>query len=163
MAEGADPFEIWTVATFNVVTVGLVGLLVGYRAGVLTNSLPSFGSLPGVAIFGYLWLLTLGTTRWALAAGSLEQLYAEGVQTVLVRGAVAGGLTGMVFVGGISLIGGIVGVLRGGPTLAAVGLIVAIGAGVATVVGLVLGAASTLLTIGLFRMTGVVLDDQCHE
>jgi len=49
--------ETWTVATFDVVTVGLVGVLAGHTSGVLGDALADVGTVAGVLAFGYLWAL----------------------------------------------------------------------------------------------------------
>jgi hypothetical protein len=152
IVDTTDPLTGWAVGTFVVVTVGLVGVLAGHASGALSSALPELGTLPGVAVFGYLWVLTLGATRWVLAADGLDGPV-DGDRTVLVRGAVAGALVGIGFVVGIAVVGGLASALLGGLELLSVALITFIGGAVGAVVGLVAGVVLSAVTLGLYRLS----------
>lgn len=151
MAEPASRLEVWAVATFNVVAFGLVGVIAGHATGVLSDTLPDLGTLPGVFLFGYLWVLSVIVTWWALAEGGLGGTVTGETATLLVRGATAGGVAGMAFavvVLGVAL----------GATLLASGngsgfvILTLVGGGVGTVVGLVVGLIFTLVDLAIYRV-----------
>lgn len=144
----ADRFEVWTVATFNVVALGLVLLLVGHRAGALADALSGLGTVPGLLVFGYLWGLTLYATRWALRGASL----AGATNTLLQRGAVAGAGIGASFLLGVVLVGAAATLLAGNPQLVTFVLIGAIGSIAASLVGAPLGVVFVLVDLLCYRL-----------
>jgi hypothetical protein len=166
MAREATRFEVWTVGTVTVVTVGLVGVVLGHASGALADTLPGLGTLPGVAVFGYLWMLALLATRWALADGGLATAETD-LGRLVARGAAASALAGMGFLlGPIIVVGGYnltTAPITGSPSDAlSVLAVVLIGLGVAGVVGLVLGALLTLLNAGLYAGAGKLVGAKNH-
>ncbi|WEL29552.1 hypothetical protein [Haloferax volcanii] len=154
-AGGVGPrgrFETWVVSSFNLVALSLVGLLAAHASGALEGELANFGTLPGVAVFAYLWLLTAAATRWALADGGLADLRngLNGLWRLVLRGFAAGALIGAVFLLGVVLVGA---VLNGAP-LVALALIALIGVAAASVVGGVIGALSVVLDAGCYWAAG---------
>ena len=155
MAE-SDPLEAWAVTTFNVVAFGLVGVVAGHAGGVLDDALPGFGTLPGLATVGYLWLLVAVATRWALAGGGLTRLDADGVWPLLARGTAAGAGVGAAFVGGAALAGGVVSLLAGGVPLGSLALVVLFAGVGGAVGGSVVGAAFVLVDVALYLASAPV-------
>ncbi|WP_424008744.1 hypothetical protein [Haloferax denitrificans] len=153
MAETADSrVEAWVVSSFNLVVLSLVGLLAAHASGALEGELAGFGTLPGVAVFAYLWLLTAAATRWALADGGLAGLRngLRGLWRLVLRGFAAGALIGGAFLLGVVLVGA---VLNGAPLLS-LALIALIGVAAAGVVGGVIGGLSVVLDAGCYWAAG---------
>ncbi|MFC7129509.1 hypothetical protein [Haloferax chudinovii] len=149
-------FEAWVVSSFNLVALSLVGLLAAHASGALEGELAGFGTLPGVAIFAYLWLLTAAATRWALADGGLADLRTglRGLWRLVVRGFAAGALIGAAFLLGAILVGA---VLNGAP-LRSLAFIALIGVAAAAVVGGVVGGLSVLLDAGCYWVAGRLVE-----
>ncbi|CQR50029.1 MULTISPECIES: hypothetical protein [Haloferax] len=145
-------FEAWVVSSFNLVVLSLVGLLAAHAGGALEGELAGFGTLPGVAVFAYLWLLTAAATRWALADGGLADLRngLRGLWRLVLRGFAAGALIGAAFLLGVLLVGAI---LNGAP-LPSLAFIALIGVAAASVVGGVIGGLSVLLDAGCYWAAG---------
>ncbi|RDZ47172.1 hypothetical protein C5B91_05775 [Haloferax sp. Atlit-10N] len=153
MAEtAAGRFEAWVVSSFNLVVLSLVGLLAAHASGALEGELANFGTLPGVAAFAYLWLLTAAATRWALAGGGLADLQdgLRGLWRLVLRGFAAGALIGAAFLLGVLLVGAI---LNGAPLLS-LAFIALIGVAAASVVGGVIGGLSVVLDAGCYWAAG---------
>ncbi|POG54890.1 magnesium transporter [Haloferax marisrubri] len=148
----AGRFEAWVVSTFNLVALSLVGLLAAHASGALEGELAGFGTIPGVAVFAYLWLLTAAATRWALADGGLEDLRSglRGLWRLVLRGFAAGALIGGAFLLGVLLVGAI---LNGAPLLS-LAFIALIGVAAASVVGGVIGGLSVVLDAGCYWVAG---------
>ena len=151
-------FEAWTLATFDVVAFTLIFVLAGHASGGLAGSLSRFGTLPGVAVFGYLWGLVFLATRWVLADGGLDRLDAGETSALVIRGTLGGALVGTSFVGGLGLILGLA--TLGGPgELSSVALFTAFGAVGGAVGGLVVGLVFALVNVGLYRLAATVVSD----
>lgn len=148
----ADPLEVWTVATFNAVTFGLVGVLAGHLSGGLSGVLPGLGTLSGVLAFGYLWALVVAATRWTLAEGGLNRLARDGVKPFSLRGMLAGGFVGASFLVGIVLVNGLALMLTSGFELLSLGLIVLLGGVISAVVGALVGVVFAVVDTALYRV-----------
>jgi hypothetical protein len=150
MAEPAGRLEVWTVATFNVVAFGLVGVIAGHATGALSDALPDLGTLPGVFLFAFLWALAVVVAWWALAEGGLDGSVASETSTLLLRGAAAGGVAGLAFA--VVVLGVALGanLLASGNVTGFV-LVTLVGGGVGTVVGLVVGLVFTLADLAVYR------------
>lgn len=155
---GSDrALETWTVATFDVVTVGLVGVLAGHTSGVLGDALPDVGTIAGVLAFGYLWALVLVAMRWVLAEGGLCRDDGISLGQLLARGVAAAAFVGAAFVAGLGLAAGLVGLASGAEVLTVV-LVTLFGAIGGTVGGALVGFVFGLLDVGLARATDVVVE-----
>ncbi|ELZ98957.1 hypothetical protein C440_01335 [Haloferax mucosum ATCC BAA-1512] len=97
----ADWFEVWVVSTFNLVILSLVALFIAHTSGGLAGSLSGFGTVPGVLVFGYLWALTVASTRRALRVGGLDDRPEGGLRSLVWYGFVGGARIGSAFVLGI--------------------------------------------------------------
>lgn len=155
----APAAEAWTVATFNVVGVALVGLLAGHASGALVDTLPGVGTLAGFAAFGYLWALAVGATRWVVAAGGLRRSREGAFGRLLLRGAAGGALVGAGFVAGVVAAVTAADVLTG--TLDAVSslFVLVVGGLAGGVVGSVVGVVSALVDAALYRLSWLVVPD----
>ena len=157
----AETLEVWTVSTFNVVAFGIVGVVAGHASGEMANLLRGLSTLEGVLVFGYLWALTLVATRWAFADGGLERIRDGDFSSLVARGALAGGLVGSGFLVGVALAGVLVN-LAVGPWSVQLGgvlpflFIVIVAAGVAALVGGVVGIVFVLVDAVLYRVSGYV-------
>ena len=155
-AARVDRFDAWTVATFDVVAFTLVFVLAGHASGGLAGSLARFGTLPGVAVFGYLWGLVFVATRWVLADGGLDQIDEGEGSALVIRGTLGGALVGSSFVGGLGLLLGLV--TLGGPgELLSVALFTAFGVVGGAIGGLVVGLVSALVNVALYRASARVV------
>ncbi|WP_396612684.1 hypothetical protein ACH9L7_05255 [Haloferax sp. S1W] len=158
----ADWLEVWTVSTFNVVALGLVGVTAGHTTGALTDSLPNFGTLPGVVTFIYLWALTVLATRWALSEGGLDRIHEGELATLVGRGAIAGAGIGAGFLLGAVLVGSAVAVVRfvleqgttGGFQVLPFLLIILVGVGIAALVGALVGGVFVVLDAACYWVAG---------
>lgn len=161
-AEEPDRLETWTVATFNVVAFGLVLVLAGYATGALSEILPDVGTVPGIAVFAYLWALVVVATRTGLPAGGLATIRTEGVSTVLFGGVVAGTITGAGFVLGVVLVAVLPLALAEGmklDVLIPLAGLVSLGTGVGGVVGALLGATFATLNVALYVTARALVPD----
>ncbi|MFC7203638.1 hypothetical protein ACFQJC_08935 [Haloferax namakaokahaiae] len=156
MAE-TNEFEAWVVSSFNLTLLSLVLLLAGHTAGFLAGSLSGFGTLPGVLAFGYLWLLVFGATRWALQGGGLARIRDGERRSLLLRGIVAGGAIGAVFLLGLLLVILVVNVLEGGVQPLSFALFALFGGSIASIVGGLVGGLSVVLDIVLYEAAGRLL------
>ncbi len=161
MAEMAEiRLETWTVATFDVVALGLVGVLAGHASGGLGEALADVGTVAGVLVFGYLWVLTLVAMRWVLADGGLsqgEEARGRSLGRLLVRGVAGSALVGTAFVGGLGLVAGLLG-LRSGIDLLSVGLLTLFGVVGGAIGGALLGVVFGLVDVGLARGADALVD-----
>lgn len=155
----AEPLETWTVGTFNVVTFGLVLVLLGHTSGALSNVLPALGTLPGLLIFGYLWTLVVVATGWALADGGLVRVRTDGLLSLVTRGTIAGALIGLTFVLGIVVIGGLANLLTEGGALLSIGLLGLIGGTIGAVVGAGVGIAFVLVDTILYLAVTLLVSE----
>jgi hypothetical protein len=154
---GAESLESWTVATFNVVAFGLIGVLAAHLSGALADVLGGLGTLQGLLAFGYLWALVVVGTRWSLADAGLARAGRGETRALLLRGTVAGSLVGVAFLLGLALGGGLLAVLTGGIEPLSVALIALFGSVASAVVGGVVGLVCVLVDLGLARVTSLVL------
>ncbi|MFC6785987.1 hypothetical protein ACFQFH_08785 [Halobaculum halobium] len=159
MAE-AGRFEPWVVSSFNLVALSVVGITAAHVGGALEGELAGFGTLPGVAVFVYLWLLTAGATRWALAGRGLAGLRdgLGGLRSLLVRGVAAGALIGTAFLLGVLVVSFLVSLAQNGLQLLSMALIALIGCAVAGVVGGLIGGLSVVLDAGGYWAAGKIVD-----
>lgn len=156
---GETSLEVWAVATFDVVALGLVGVLAGHLSGGLGDALRGVGTVSGVLVFGYLWALVLVSMRWVLADGGLVRGEEErrSLGRLLARGVVGSTLVGMAFVGGLGLVAGVVG-LGSGVSPVSVLLVTFFGALGGAVGGALLGAVFGLVDVALARGADALLD-----
>lgn len=151
--------ETWTVATFNVVAFGLVLVLIGHASGALAEVLPDLGTLPGIAIFGYLWALVVASTRMALPEEGLEAVETAGYLSILRDGVLAGTVTGGAFVLGVVVVAVVpLLVLEGGHP----GILLYLGGfgtGVGGIAGAVLGALFAAVDLLLFRAAAALVPE----
>ncbi|KTG07520.1 hypothetical protein [Haloferax profundi] len=150
--------EVWGVSTFNVVLLSLLGVLAGHLSGSLASLFRGFGTLEGVLIFGYLWVLTILATRWALAAGGLDRGQTGELRSLLVRGAIAGALIGAGFLVGTILTVALVNLVSMAWTVRLDGvlpfaLITLLGGGIAALVGALVGSVFVLVDVLLYRVS----------
>lgn len=156
---GPDRLETWALATFDVVTFGLVLVLAGHSTGALADVLPDVGTLPGFAVFAYLWALVVVATRTGLPAGGLDAVRTDGISPVLLGGAVAGAITGTGFVLGVVLVAVLPLVVFDGANPALILLFGGLGAGVGGVVGALLGATFATLDVVLYVTARALVPD----
>ncbi|AFK19238.1 hypothetical protein E6P09_10695 [Haloferax mediterranei ATCC 33500] len=168
----ADSFEVWVVSTFNLVILSLVLLFIAHTNGGLAGSLSGFGTLPGVLVFGYLWVLAVASTRRSLRAGGLDDRPEGGLRSLAWYGFVGGARIGSAFVLGIVVVLFLIDFLLE-PTravssfanlaqnisqVASFALIVLFVGSLAGIIGGVIGGLSVLLDAGLYgvatRLTG---------
>lgn len=142
--------EAWAMATFDVVALGLVGVLAGHASGGLGDALGDVGTVAGVLVFGYLWILTLVAMGWVLADGGLSRGEGPSLGRLLARGAAGSALVGMAFVGGIGLVAGLLG-LGSGVSLLSVGLVTTFGGIGGALGGALLGLVFGVVDVGLAR------------
>jgi hypothetical protein len=156
-AAPADPAEAWVVATFNLVAFALPLVLLSYASGGLSDVLPGVGTLPGLAGFGYLWLLVWLATRWTFAEGGLARSAAGETGRLLVRGAGGGALVGMGFVAGLAVVLAVVNLVSGMVDVTAFVLLLLVGAGAGGLVGVVVGLLFGVVDVALYRASGALL------
>ncbi|KAB1194312.1 hypothetical protein GJR96_13040 [Haloferax sp. MBLA0076] len=154
----APRLEIWAVSTFNVVLLSLLGVLTGHLSGSLADVLRGFGTLEGVLVFGYLWVLTILATRWALSTGGLDRGQTGELRSLFVRGAIAGALIGAGFLVGTILAVAFVNLVSMAWTVRLDGvlpfaLITLLGGGIAALVGGLVGTVLVLVDVLLFRVS----------
>lgn len=152
--------ETWAVATFDVVAFGLVLVLFGHASGVLAEVLPDLGTLPGIAVFGYLWALVLAATRTVLPDGGLEELRTEsGAPGVVSHGFTAGAMSGSGFVLGVVLVGFLPLVVQ--RALSPVGLLLlgSAGAAIGGAVGGVVGVLFAMLDAAIFGIADRIVPE----
>lgn len=156
MADPADPLEVWSIATFDVVLFGLVGVALGHASGALADVLLGLGTVPGILAFAYLWFLAWIATRWVLADGGLDRS-GEDSSSLAVRGAAGGAGVGAGFVAGIVLATGAVNIASSGGSIAVLLYLGFLGVLAGAVVGTVVGTAFALVNVGCYRLTDLVL------
>lgn len=150
MAEPARALEAWTVATFAVVTLGLVGVTAGHASGALADALPDLGTVPGVAAFAALWVLTAVGVRWALADGGLARSRRGEFAPLVARGTLAGAFVGAAFVVGTVLSFAVASVGSDPVPPGSVALFALVGGTVAGVVGGLVGGLFVLVDAALY-------------
>lgn len=154
----ADGTEVWLVATFNLVAFALPLVLLGHLSGALADALPGLGTVPGLAGFGYLWVLNWLSTRWVFAKGGLGRSETGETGRLILRGTAGGALVGMGFVVGIALaIAAVNVVVHGMVDVTASVFLLAIGAAAGAVVGLVVGLLFGLVDVALYRSSAALV------
>jgi len=158
--EGSDvrPISLvtWTLATFDTALFVLLGVLAAHASGSLADLLADLNTLVGVAVFCYLWALFVLAVRWVHRRASLDS---AGVSTLALHGTAAGSVAGTVFLLGLLAVALVPTLQSGGVRLQAVVLVALIGAGVAAVVGGVVGLLASLLDTTVYRLAGYLLPE----
>lgn len=139
--DGAGRSEVWTVATFDLAALSLVVVLAAHLSGGLADALTGLGTVPGLAAFGYLWVLVVVAVRWVLAERSLASRDGA-VRTLLWRGGIGGAGVGAGLVAGSAVVAGAVVAVRDPEFLITVVIVGGVGSVVAAVVGAVTGAVA---------------------
>ena len=142
---------VWTLASFHAAGFTLGFVVPAYASGGLSDVLPGFGTLPGVVGYAYLWGLSYLATRWVLTEDVLAETLDGRVSSVLVRGSGSGGLVGMAALLGPLLLVSVPDLVIGDGDPTSFVLIVAIGSGVAVVVGAAVGLVFTVLDVAAVR------------
>lgn len=137
----------WALASFHVATLVAVGVGLLHAGGLVGDLLSGLGTLPGVALYLLLWVLTWRTNRrWLLAHGPPGR---DAVRPALAWGAVTG-------VGFLS--GPLAALLVLDPTDVVVVVIFAgVGTPVAAVVGAVVGGVFALVDAALAAVADAVV------
>lgn len=153
----------WVLGTFNVVTLGVVLVVLGHRADAL-GALQELGTVPGVLVFGYLWGVTIVVTEGLLVEGGRSRVD-RGFVVFSTYTASAGALIGMAFLVGLLVGVGAVTVVSTGEVVAvllsAVGVapFLGIAAPIAGVVGSVVGFLLGVVDRVLYRVAGVLVTE----
>ncbi|GGM42205.1 hypothetical protein [Haloarcula argentinensis] len=150
----------WTLATFDTALFVLLGVLAAHTSGGLADLLAGLNTLVGVAVFCYLWALFVLAVRWVHGRVALDS---AGVSTLALHGAAAGSVAGVVFLLGLLAVVLVPTLQSGGVRLQAVLLVLLIGAGVAAVVGGVVGLLASLLDIAVYGLAGALLPEAGSE
>jgi len=148
---------VWTLASFHVAGLTIGFVLPAYASGGLSDVLPAFGTVPGLLGYAYLWVLSYLATRWVLTEETLDETLDGALQPVILRGSAAGGLVGLATLLGPLLLVSIPDLVMNGADPTSVVLILAIGSGVATVVGVAFGLVFTLLDLAALRLAGLAV------
>jgi hypothetical protein len=139
----------WCLGTFHVAVLTVVAVLALQRGGIVGDVLSGLDTALGLGLYAFLWAITWWTTRRGLRAAWCEgrgPTWKDGVAHALVWG----GATGGGFFAGLFAVVFVLLVAQGAVALATLG-IGAIGAGVAVVVGAVVGGVLGLLDVMLLR------------
>ncbi|WP_336358404.1 hypothetical protein [Haloarcula sp. CGMCC 1.6347] len=150
----------WTLATFDTALFVLLGVLAAHASGGLADLLAGLNTLVGVAVFCYLWALFVLAVRWVHGRVALDS---AGVSTLVLHGVAAGCATGVAFLLGLFAVALVPTIQSGGVRLQAVLLVLLIGAGVAAVVGGVVGLVASLLDGAVYRLAGYFLPEAENE
>lgn len=152
-AHGGDPLLVWSLATFETVTIVLVGVLLGHTTGSLSDLLAGLGTVSGLAAFGYLWLLSLVATRWVIVDQTATELASGELRTPLGRGLVGGAIVGSGLLLGAAAVLGVAGLLRGGtPQPLSILLILGIATAFSLIVGAVVGLSLSVVIVILVKV-----------
>lgn len=144
----------WTLATADTVLFVLLGVLAAHASGELAGLIAGLNTLVGVAVFCYLWALTLATVRWVNRRVSLA---ADSTSTLVLHGLAAGSATGVGFLLGPLAVLVVLSVTGGPFRPRGVVLVTLIGTGFAAVIGAIVGLLAGLLDIALYRLSGSLL------
>lgn len=150
----------WTLATFDTALFALLGVLAAHASGSLADLLAGLNTLVGVAVFCYLWALFVLAVRWVHGRTSLDS--AE-ISTLVLHGVAAGSVAGVAFLLGLFAVALVPTLQSGGVRLQAVLLVLLIGAGVAAVIGGIVGLLASLLDIVMYGLAGYLLPEAGHE
>ncbi len=163
-AERADARRVslvtWTLATFDTALFVLLGVLAAHASGGLADLLAGLNTLVGVAVFCYLWALFVLAVRWVHSRVALGDAT---LQPLVLHGVAAGCATGIAFLLGLFAVALVPTLQSGGVRLQAVLLVLLIGAGVAAVIGGVVGLVASLLDIAVYGLAGYLLPDAGSE
>jgi hypothetical protein len=164
VVEGSDARPVslvtWTLATFDTVLFVLLGVLAVHASGGLADLLSGLNTLVGVAVFCYLWALFVLAVRWVHSRVALGD---APLRTLVLHGVAAGCATGVAFLLGLLAVALAPTLQSGGVPLQAVVLVAVIGAGVAAVVGGVVGLLASLLDIAVYGLAGYLLPEAGSE
>jgi len=150
----------WTLATFDTALFVLLGVLAAHASGDLAGLLAGLNTLVGVAVFCYLWALFVLAVRWVNGRVALGD---TPFRTLVLHGVAAGSVTGVAFLLGLFAVALVPTIQSGGVRLQAVLVVLLIGAGVAAVVGGVVGLVASLLDIAVYGLAGYLLPDTGTE
>jgi hypothetical protein len=150
----------WTLATFDTALFVLLGVLAAHASGGLADLLGGLNTLVGVAVFCYLWALFVLAVRWVHSRVALED---APLRTLVLHGVVAGCATGVAFLLGLFAVALVPTIQSGGVRLQAVLVVLLIGAGVAAVVGGVVGLLASLLDTAAYGLAGYLLPEAGNE
>jgi hypothetical protein len=153
---GSDPdpdhLRDWTLATLHATVFTLVPLLALLLSGGLGDLLGGLDTAVGLALFAYLWLVLLLTTRRALAAVDLAAR-----RSALRAGLVWGAAAGVGFVGVVLLVAGTAVAATSG-NLLFLPIAAGVGSLVAAVVGALLGVLFAAIDLGLLAVAARLAD-----
>lgn len=155
MAEWRPTLETWSVATFDLVLLALVVLLVAFPTGGLGDALGDLNTIVGVALFGYLWVLVVVAVTALTPDGGFAD---ASPGTLAAHAALAGMAVAVGFVLGIVGVAFFPAVVRGSASLGGVLFVGVAGATVAAAVGLVVGVVLGLLDAAVARGADALLD-----
>jgi hypothetical protein len=150
----------WTLATFDTALFVLLGVLAAHASGGLADLLAGLNTLVGVAVFCYLWALFVLAVRWVHSRVALVDVP---LQTLVFHGVAAGSVAGVAFLLGLLAVALVPTIQSGGVSLQTVVLVLLIGAGVATIVGGVVGLLASLLDIAVYGLAGSLLPEAGGE
>ncbi|WP_434531204.1 hypothetical protein ACODNH_07445 [Haloarcula sp. NS06] len=150
----------WTLASFDTVLFVLLGVLAAHASGSLADLLAGLNTLVGVAVFCYLWALFVLAVRWVHSRVALGDVP---LQTLVLHGVAAGSVAGVAFLLGLLAVALVPTIQSGGVSLQTVVLVLLIGAGVAAIVGGVVGLLASLLDIAVYGLAGYLLPEAGSE
>ncbi|MDQ2073251.1 hypothetical protein RBH20_11970 [Haloarcula sp. H-GB4] len=150
----------WALATFDTVLFVLLGVLAAHASGSLADLLAGLNTLVGVAVFCYLWALFVLAVRWVHSRVALGDVP---LQTLVLHGVAAGSVAGVAFLLGLLAVALVPTIQSGGVSLQTVVLVLLIGAGVAAIVGGVVGLLASLLDIAVYGLAGYLLPEAGSE
>ncbi|RKS81804.1 hypothetical protein BDK61_1098 [Haloarcula quadrata] len=150
----------WTLATFDTALFVLLGVLAAHASGGLADLLAGLNTLVGVAVFCYLWALFVLAVRWVHSRVALVDVP---LQTLVLHGVAAGSVAGVAFLLGLLAVALVPTIQGGGVSLQTVVLVLLIGAGVAAIVGGVVGLLASLLDIAVYGLAGSLLPEAGGE
>lgn len=150
----------WTLATFDTALFVLLGVLAAHASGSLADLLDGLNTLAGVAVFCYLWALFVLAVRWV---NSRVALGGAPLRTLVLHGVAAGCVTGVAFLLGLFAVALVPTIQSGGVRPQAVLVVLLIGAGVAAVVGGVVGLLASLLDTAVYGLAGYLVPEAGTE
>lgn len=145
--------ESWVIASFVLICFVLPLVILGHVTGVLNDTLPSLGTLTGLLVFGYLWLLIWLAMRWVVAAGGVVQSTRGKTVQLLFRGVVGGAFVGMGFVAGLLIAISLSIVFAGKMGVGSFAFLLGVGLAVGGTAGALFGLFFSLVIIGLLRVS----------
>lgn len=159
-----DRLVVWVLGTFHAALLVTITVLLLYLAGGLASVLNSLSTIAGLALFAALWLSSVWFTRGALR-GALGPGFALAipVESLVGRGVIQGGRTGLAFLPVLALILGASAIVQSPASLlffiTVGGLFFAtIGAVFAFVIGCLLGLVFALLDLLLLGAARALVD-----